>query len=178
MNETLFYLFGIALVLSALLAAFVGLRFEGFPATPLVLAGVVVYFASLVAATTTFAVLNAADEQHEREAEEAAAQEATTTQGQTTTAAANGEEVFTSEACPSCHTLKAAGSTGTIGPDLDDALKGKTSDFIRESIVKPNAFIAKGYPANTMPQNFGQTLSSAQLDALVSFLAESTGAKQ
>src|SRR6266540_2186985 len=44
MNETLFYVFGIALVLSALTVAFVGLRVEGFPATRLALAGVVAYF--------------------------------------------------------------------------------------------------------------------------------------
>jgi mono/diheme cytochrome c family protein len=35
--------------------------------------------------------------------------------------AANGEAVFASAGCGSCHTLSAAGSTGTIGPNLDDA---------------------------------------------------------
>ena len=34
--------------------------------------------------------------------------------------AAAGKEVFASAGCGSCHTLADAGSTGTIGPDLDD----------------------------------------------------------
>lgn len=53
--------------------------------------------------------------------------ETTTTGGDETTDdaetgdAANGEEVFASAGCGSCHTFSAAGSSGTIGPDLDDA---------------------------------------------------------
>jgi mono/diheme cytochrome c family protein len=34
--------------------------------------------------------------------------------------ASAGKAVFASAGCGSCHTLKAAGSTGTIGPNLDD----------------------------------------------------------
>ncbi len=30
-----------------------------------------------------------------------------------------GKAVFTSAGCTACHTLKAAGSTGTVGPNLD-----------------------------------------------------------
>ena len=43
-------------------------------------------------------------------------------------------------------TLAAAGSTGTTGPGLDGALKGKSPEFIMASIVDPNKTIAKGYP--------------------------------
>jgi mono/diheme cytochrome c family protein len=32
-----------------------------------------------------------------------------------------GEEVFASAGCVACHTLAAAGATGTVGPNLDDA---------------------------------------------------------
>ena len=35
--------------------------------------------------------------------------------------AANGEEVFASAGCGGCHTFAAAGSSGSVGPDLDDA---------------------------------------------------------
>jgi mono/diheme cytochrome c family protein len=44
----------------------------------------------------------------------------TETTGETGDAAA-GEEVFASAGCGSCHTLAAAGSTGSVGPNLDDA---------------------------------------------------------
>jgi mono/diheme cytochrome c family protein len=33
---------------------------------------------------------------------------------------AAGEKVFASAGCGGCHTLKAAGATGTVGPNLDD----------------------------------------------------------
>jgi hypothetical protein len=81
MNETLFYVFGIGLVVSALAVSAIGLRMERFPATRAVLVAVVVYFAGMVAATTTFAVLNAADEQHQREAEEAQEEAANASEG-------------------------------------------------------------------------------------------------
>jgi plastocyanin len=79
MNETLFYVFGIALVVSAVGIAGIGLRFENFPPNRSVLAGAVLYFAVLVGATAVFAVLNAQDEQRHREAEQAAETESTTT---------------------------------------------------------------------------------------------------
>jgi cytochrome c oxidase subunit II len=87
-------------------------------------------------------------------------------------AAPSGEELFTSNGCAGCHTLKAAGATETVGPDL-----GKLGDvdaaFIRESIVDPNADVSKGYDPNIMPQDFGDKLSKEELDALVKYLLES-----
>ena len=35
--------------------------------------------------------------------------------------AANGKQVFASAGCGGCHTLAAAGSSGSVGPNLDDA---------------------------------------------------------
>jgi mono/diheme cytochrome c family protein len=32
-----------------------------------------------------------------------------------------GKQVFETAGCKGCHTLKAAGATGTVGPNLDDA---------------------------------------------------------
>ena len=34
---------------------------------------------------------------------------------------ANGKSVFASAGCGGCHTFSAAGSTGTVGPSLDDS---------------------------------------------------------
>jgi cytochrome c oxidase subunit 2 len=85
---------------------------------------------------------------------------------------ANGNGTAT--ACGACHTLADAGTTGTIGPVLDKVLKGKDAAFIRESIVTPNKLIAKGFPASVMPQDFSKTLSPAELDALVNYLAKVT----
>ncbi len=35
--------------------------------------------------------------------------------------AENGKKIFASAGCGGCHTFSAAGSTGTVGPNLDDA---------------------------------------------------------
>jgi len=92
--------------------------------------------------------------------------------------AAAGKTLFASNGCGACHTLKAAGSTGKIGPDLDKIAAyahqaGKPLEqFVTESIVKPNAYIQPGYPASVMPENFG-SLPKAQLDALVKFIVTS-----
>lgn len=42
--------------------------------------------------------------------------------------------------------------------------------FIRESIVKPNAYISPGYPRGVMPQTFGKSLTKPQIDDLVAFM--------
>jgi mono/diheme cytochrome c family protein len=81
-----------------------------------------------------------------------------------------GKAVFASAGCGACHTFAPAGSTGTVGPDLDQVLQGKDAEFIRTSIVDPNAVIAQGYSAGVMPENFQQQLSPKQLDDLVAFL--------
>jgi mono/diheme cytochrome c family protein len=85
-----------------------------------------------------------------------------------------GAQVFASNGCGGCHTLAAANAGGVTGPDLNKVLPGQTAAMIKESIVNPNAKIAKGYPANVMPPNFGTTLSKSELEQLVEYLIEST----
>ncbi|HEY7178314.1 MAG TPA: c-type cytochrome [Gaiella sp.] len=46
--------------------------------------------------------------------------ETTATDGGATGDAANGEKVFASAGCGSCHTYSKANSTGSVGPNLDD----------------------------------------------------------
>lgn len=71
--------------------------------------------------------------------------------------------------CMACHTL--AGTGGPIGPPLE-SVAGMDTDYIRRSILDPNADTAAGYEAlaGTMPATFGSQLTAAQLEALVSFL--------
>jgi cytochrome c oxidase subunit 2 len=88
--------------------------------------------------------------------------------------APDGKALFTSSGCNGCHTLKDDAATGTVGPDLDNVLKGKSPDFIKTSIVNPNAEIAPGFQPGIMPQNFAQQLTPAQIDALVKYLSDVT----
>jgi mono/diheme cytochrome c family protein len=85
-----------------------------------------------------------------------------------------GAQVFANNGCGTCHTLAAAESGGVTGPNLDEVLPGQSEAMINESIVNPNAEIAKGYPPNVMPQTFEQTLSKKELEDLVKYLSEST----
>jgi len=88
-----------------------------------------------------------------------------------------GAQVFANNGCGGCHTLAAAGSGGVTGPNLDEALTPADSmAAIEEMIVDPNAEIAKGYPPNVMPQNFGETLSKKEIEDLVEYLIENTPA--
>ncbi len=88
-----------------------------------------------------------------------------------------GAQVFANNGCGSCHTLAAANSGGTTGPDLDEVLPGQSEAEIEESIVDPEAKIEQGYPAGVMPQEFGTKLSEEELKELVKFLSENAGKK-
>jgi mono/diheme cytochrome c family protein len=75
----------------------------------------------------------------------------------------SGSAVFASAGCGGCHTLKAAGSSGTTGPNLDDA---KPSSATVASIVTGGAGV--------MP-SFKDRLSAADIQAVARYVADSTG---
>ena len=92
-----------------------------------------------------------------------------------------GAPVFANNGCSGCHILKAAGASGTTGPDLDQVIPGMSTAEVKKSIVDPDAEVTKGYPPGVMPQNFEQVISPQDLNALVKFLlkyAGQQGAKQ
>ena len=92
--------------------------------------------------------------------------------------AVSGAAVFKNQPCGSCHTLAAAGTTAKVGPDLDKLPQWATEakqpleQFIRTSIVDPNAYVQPGFQKNVMPPF--ATLPKAQLDALVQYLIQSS----
>jgi mono/diheme cytochrome c family protein len=114
---------GAAFIVFALVSSFVLPRWmPNFPGRVmgLYISVAVLFFVAMIAAVLVFG---------KEKPEAAEAHETTTAQttiAQTTTAApstggeaAAGKAVFASAGCGSCHTLKDAGSHGTIGPDLD-----------------------------------------------------------
>jgi len=85
--------------------------------------------------------------------------------------------LFVAQSCGACHTFKAAGASGTVGPDLDKlkqeaakANRGPLSKFIEESIVKPQAYIEPGFP-DAMPHTFGTQIPPDKLKQLVQYLS-------
>jgi cytochrome c oxidase subunit 2 len=104
------------------------------------------------------------------------------------TSPAAGKTIFTgSGGCGSCHTLSAAGTSGTVGPNLTQRLasdcataasmkvRGKTlTECIHTAITNPYAYIPSGYHSGVMPSNFAQSLGSTQVQALVNYLSSVT----
>jgi mono/diheme cytochrome c family protein len=176
-----------AFVVFALLSALViPRRWPQFPGRGLgwFIAATLVFFVATLGAVEVFA---------KEEPEEAAHGETATETGETETqpagtttgeeqpppppAAAQGDasagrQVFETQGCGSCHTFSAAGTSGSVGPNLDEALQGKDAEFVHESIVDPNAEVASGFAPNVMPQDYGQNLTQKQVDDLVAFLTQ------
>jgi cbb3-type cytochrome c oxidase subunit III len=76
----------------------------------------------------------------------------------------NGEAIFKAN-CSSCHTLAAAGSTGTVGPNLDQ-LKPAMAVVVRQ-VTNGGAIM----PA------FKGKLSAAQIQAVAKYVSSSAGKK-
>lgn len=74
-----------------------------------------------------------------------------------------GLAVVTRMGCGGCHRLATAGSTGPIGPDLDQRLPNHTRESLTAAILTPPA-------GSIMPEDFGKRMSDAELTALVDFL--------
>ena len=83
---------------------------------------------------------------------------------------AAGKTVFADSGCGGCHAFQPAGTSATVGPNLDEALQGKDAAFIEESITDPNKEVASGFAPNVMPQNYGSQLEQQQVADLVAFL--------
>src|SRR5437763_4229370 len=94
-----------------------------------------------------------------------------------------GQQIFVSGtpggavSCGSCHTMAAAGTSGTTGPNLDKELTSDPPSATRDSIVDPHKEIVPDYRANVMPPNYATALSPQQLDAVVNYVYHSTNTK-
>lgn len=90
---------------------------------------------------------------------------------------ARGQQLYVSTGCAGCHAVEGI-SNGVVGPNLTqigqlaatrkDGLSAE--DYIRESILDPNAYLVEGYQSNIMPQTYSQQLGNRELDDLVAFL--------
>jgi mono/diheme cytochrome c family protein len=124
--------------------------------------------------TKTVYVSNAASEGEEAEAEPAG-EAAAEGSGQ---GGSPGAQLFAANGCGSCHTLAAAGTTGTTGPNLGESLAPDDDTAgIEEMIVNPNVEVVEGYPPNVMPQTYGEMLSKEEIHQLAEYLVASTPAK-
>jgi cbb3-type cytochrome c oxidase subunit III len=77
----------------------------------------------------------------------------------------NGAKIFTGIGCAGCHTLKAAGSTGTVGPNLDQLASKLTVAVVTHQVTNGGAI---------MP-SFAGTLSTAQIAAVAKYVSSVAG---
>jgi mono/diheme cytochrome c family protein len=91
--------------------------------------------------------------------------------------ATTGEQIFTAAGCAACHTLAKANASGTIGPSLDELAQaageqeGSPEDYVRESLIDPDAVVAEGFQSGVMPSYEGR-LTDEQLQTLAEYLLE------
>lgn len=88
-----------------------------------------------------------------------------------------GKALYNSKACAGCHS---ANGTRVVGPTFKALWGSKheveggasvavNEEYVRESILEPNAKVAKGYPAGVMPTFAGQ-LKDEDINAIIEFL--------
>ena len=82
---------------------------------------------------------------------------------------ATPEDAIAEFACGACH--KVAGEEGELGPDLTAIGATRDKDYLRRSILDPNADIAEGFERELMPEDYGEQLYAAELEMLVDYLA-------
>ncbi len=98
--------------------------------------------------------------------------------------AANGERLFnetvigasSAPGCITCHSLEpgvvlVGPSQSDVGARAETAIEGMSAEeYLRQSIVEPNAHIAEGFTEGVMYQTFGEELTNTQINDLVAFM--------
>ncbi len=98
--------------------------------------------------------------------------------------AARGERLYnqtvigsaSAPGCITCHSLEP--DVVLVGPShaglasrAGNYVPGMSAEeFLRQSIVDPDAHVVEGFPAGVMYQNYGQDLAAPQIDDLVAFM--------
>jgi cytochrome c553 len=136
--------------------------------------GLFVLVTAALFAATLAGVVVFAKEEEEGHAAEATETHGTETGGETTETgatgdgdgpdgeAAAGEAVFASAGCGACHALEAAGSSGAVGPNLDESQPD--AELVEERVRNG---------AGAMPAFEGQ-LTDEQIADVTAFVVEST----
>jgi hypothetical protein len=93
--------------------------------------------------------------------------------------AEQGALSFVSRECDNCHTLDGTVALGyNQGPSLQgigaiakDRVPGlSVEEYLRQSIIDPNAYITEGFSKDIMIGIYGNVLSDEEIDAIIAFL--------
>lgn len=89
-----------------------------------------------------------------------------------------GEDVFSSSSagCSVCHSLEpgvrlVGPSLANIGTFASSRITGVSAEeYLRQSILAPDAYVLDGYPAGQMLDIYEETLTDEEIDALIAYL--------
>jgi cbb3-type cytochrome c oxidase subunit III len=88
----------------------------------------------------------------------------------------NGQKLFTGKGqCAGCHTLAAAGSQGTTGPNLDDAFRADRQQGFKESTIENVVLLQIRQPSPPMPKNLVKGQDAQDVAAFVAAVAGKGG---
>ena len=166
LGKTVLLIVAITFIAWALITAiFVPKRSPGFPKRldAYIVVSALLFIAQMSAVVWVTGTQETEEETHAAETGGGATEGGTTTEAPAGDAAA-GKQVFESAGCIACHTLADAGSTGTVGPNLDDAKPPATLVVTR---------VTEG--AGAMP-SFNDKLTEEQIQDVAAYVSSAAGA--
>ena len=166
LGKTVLLIVAITFIAWALITAiFVPKRSPGFPKRldAYIVVSALLFIAQMSAVVWVTGTQETEEETHAAETGGGATEGGTTTEAPAGDAAA-GKQVFESAGCVACHTLADAGSTGTVGPNLDDAKPPATLVVTR---------VTEG--AGAMP-SFKDKLTEQQIQDVAAYVSSAAGA--
>ncbi len=96
----------------------------------------------------------------------------------------NGAAVSLARGCVGCHSLDpAATMTGPTWHNIGDTAIVRVpgegpAEYLHQSIVAPNDYVVPNFPANIMPPNYGELLSTQELADVIAYLLAQSGQAQ
>ena len=92
-----------------------------------------------------------------------------------------GRTVYETASPAPCMTCHSTDGSVILGPSWqgiygsEETLTDGTTvtvddEYIRESIIDPNAKVVEGFQPSVMPQNYGDTLSDEDIEAIIAFI--------
>ena len=165
LGKTVLLIVAITFIAWALITAiFVPKRSQGFPKRldAYIVVSALLFIGQMSAVVWVTGTQETEEETHAAETGGGATEGGTTTQAPAGDAAA-GKQVFESAGCVACHTLEDAGSTGTVGPNLDDAKPPATLVVTR---------VTEG--AGAMP-SFKDKLTEQQIQDVAAYVSSAAG---
>jgi len=165
LGKTVLLIVAITFIAWALITAiFVPKRSPGFPKRldAYIVVSALLFIAQMSAVVWVTGTQETEEETHAAETGGGATEGGTTTAAPAGDAAA-GKQVFESAGCVACHTLADAGSTGTVGPNLDDAKPPATLVVTR---------VTEG--AGAMP-SFKDKLTEQQIQDVAAYVSSAAG---